>query len=263
MGITRNLGQVAGIIISSSEPENNQVLWYDTVNDLIKAYNAGSSSWDPIGSEGTGLVRLTVGDSLDYLSTKLDESLEVIADELKVTVPVTSVEKTKWDGQTTTYLVDNTTARDALSEMQAGDRCIVTNDGDGERAGYYWTGSQWKKDFDPDWENTNLLWANVVDGGDFFPLATKVIDIGDWNMDIAVYKDVTHELTKSNIKRVSAMIRDDNDTWYYDFKGVGVEYIQISDTVVKLVRTAGGYFDAAVFATTSYNRGYVVIDYIY
>jgi len=99
-------------------------------------------------------------------------------------------------------------------------------------------------------------------------LKTKVIDIGDWNMDASATKSVTHGLTQTKIRAVSAMIRSDSDTSYLplnctsstDVIAGGVDTGGISGIILR--RTAGGRFDNTSYDTaSSYNRGWITITY--
>jgi hypothetical protein len=102
-------------------------------------------------------------------------------------------------------------------------------------------------------------------------LKTKVIDIGDWNMDGFTSATVTHGLTLSNILTVSVMIRTDTGTNQYKLnRGVDATDASpqgfvdwISTTNIRLFRLTGGFFDGdALFDATSYNRGWITITYI-
>ncbi len=100
------------------------------------------------------------------------------------------------------------------------------------------------------------------------PLNTKVIEIGDWNMDTSTQATVTHGLTYANIRTVSATIRNDSDSTMYDFaatinnqNGISTGYIAITSTTIILARDTTGTFDSAVFDATSYNRGWITIQY--
>lgn len=167
---TKNLGQVAAIVISATAPSNNYLIWFDLSSNSLKYYNFETSTWDSLsGASSIGQVKLTPSDSLGYLINKLDSTLTVSGGQLKVAIPVTLAEKAKWNGATTTYFVTNLSGLTILTP-NAGDKAIVADDGDGKRAGYYWSGTDWIKDFDPDWENINLHWSNIVD----IPSATTV-----------------------------------------------------------------------------------------
>lgn len=57
-----------------------------------------------------------------------------------------------------TYVVTNTTARNALTGLISGDKCYETSTGDT----YIWNGTSWLTQAKADWENINLQWSNVV-----------------------------------------------------------------------------------------------------
>jgi hypothetical protein len=101
-------------------------------------------------------------------------------------------------------------------------------------------------------------------------LQTTVLDIGDWNMDASASVLVPHGLTLSNIRKVSATIRNDANTTYYKLSGNSsgsqtgyrVQISTFDATNVVLLREAGGFFDQTDFNATSYNRGWVVITHV-
>jgi len=105
---------------------------------------------------------------------------------------------------------------------------------------------------------------NLNDGA---VLRHKVIDIGDWDMDADVFVQVAHGLTLSKIRGISALIRRDDDLFYYDFmafngSGTGSHYINASDTNINLYRHTSGTFDSTNYNSTSYNRGWITIQYV-
>lgn len=118
---------------------------------------------------------------------------------------------------------------------------------------------------------TDALQTKVDDdlGVTNIKLNTKVIDIGDWNMDATSGAGVTHGLTLSKIRSVSALIRNDADTIYYPLSGSGTALVGdvqmviegITATLVSLSRQTGGNFDNTAFDSTSYNRGWITIQY--
>jgi hypothetical protein len=97
---------------------------------------------------------------------------------------------------------------------------------------------------------------------------TKVIDIGDWDMDATSAITVAHGLTLANIRSVTALVRDDAGTKFhmltpaYALSAVDGNIIEIDATNVSLSRTAAGYYDSVAFDSTSYNRGWITITYI-
>ena len=101
-------------------------------------------------------------------------------------------------------------------------------------------------------------------------LKTKVIDIGDWDMDATTGVDVAHGLTLANIRHISAMIRQDDDAIYWNLdRGLNVadmsqqgQVVAVASTNVSLWRLTSGVFDSTTYDSTSYNRGWIVITYI-
>lgn len=107
---------------------------------------------------------------------------------------------------------------------------------------------------------------NLKTGG----LLTKVIDIGDWNMDANSATFVAHGLSNFlKIRTVSVMIRRDDDSFFYDLQVVNVlngltsgSVLSIGPTDIILQRTDTGSFDQIDFNATSFNRGWVTIQYL-
>lgn len=109
--------------------------------------------------------------------------------------------------------------------------------------------------------------AAARDGG----ILRKKIDIGDWNMDANETAVVAHGVTFANIVGCTVLIRNDSNTErlaLYGFRDVpatptgegGQVKIEASD--ITLYRRNGGEFDTPDYNQTSYNRGYIIIDYL-
>lgn len=99
-------------------------------------------------------------------------------------------------------------------------------------------------------------------------LNRKIIEIGDWNMDSLASVQVTHGLTVSKIRSISAIIRHDTDnvvdpagglqsTGFVDF-GIGL----VGFSTITLERRTGGFFDSTDYDSTSFNRGWIVVDFL-
>jgi len=98
-------------------------------------------------------------------------------------------------------------------------------------------------------------------------LQTKIIEIGDWNMDTTTGLNKNHGLTLGDIRSISVIIIDDTGAASipldYDLGGTGASgnYLATS-TQIQLLRTTGGVFDNAGYNSTSYNRGWITIQYV-
>lgn len=100
-------------------------------------------------------------------------------------------------------------------------------------------------------------------------LLTKIIDIGDWNMDSTgtAPGGVAHGVTFTKIRDVQVMIRSDDTTIQSlltnsDSSGVAGGQVSVSSVNIVLSRTAAGIFDSAAYDSTSFNRGWIVIKYL-
>ncbi len=119
--------------------------------------------------------------------------------------------------------------------------------------------------------NTNEYFMPIVtrtDDGKI--IKTKVIPIGDWNMDYDGFVDITHGLGTAwqNILSITCFVRMDDLTKFYNLSHVtyttGVingAIASVSSTYVTIVRTTGGAFDSASFSGTGFSRGFVSITY--
>ena len=95
---------------------------------------------------------------------------------------------------------------------------------------------------------------------------TRIIEIGDWNMDVTVAVNVAHGLTLAKIRGITVIIRADSDTVRHDFpKPIGVAATEGSEANVNnivLIRATGGFFDTTTYDSTSFNRGWVIITHV-
>ena len=116
--------------------------------------------------------------------------------------------------------------------------------------------------------------ASVLGGGvqtdGINTLKTKIIDIGDWDMDSFTNVNIVHGLSLANIRTVTALIRNDANSTYTiltDGKDLTDGEAQgligsIGSIDINLVRLASGVFDSVNFSATSFNRGWITITYI-
>jgi len=88
----------------------------------------------------------------------------------------------------------------------------------------------------------------------------RIIEIGDWNMDSTPSLTIAHGVTVSNIRGLSVLIRSDPGTGYRNLYDGG--YATVANTNIYLVRTESGIFDSDGYDSTSFNRGYITIEYV-
>jgi hypothetical protein len=114
-----------------------------------------------------------------------------------------------------------------------------------------------------DWRLTNYI--------PYLPtLKTKIIDIGDWDMDATATVNIAHGLTMTNIRVMEAFIQSDGSAGVYPLNRVLNPTtptlqgsVSVADsTNITLHRTTGGIFDSINFDATSFNRGWITIIYI-
>jgi hypothetical protein len=101
-------------------------------------------------------------------------------------------------------------------------------------------------------------------------LLTKIVDIGDWNMDTTASVSVAHGLNNADIRSVQVIIRNDANNARLNLASAGTYNTTSSSTAffggintnIKMDRQLGGLFDSANYDATSFNRGWIVIQYI-
>lgn len=113
-------------------------------------------------------------------------------------------------------------------------------------------------------------------------LRTKVVEIGDWNMNSTSGVNIAHGLPDvTKIRSVSVIIRSDGSTIVYDFlSSPGVDQpstalniskrsgtiAEINSTNIELDQkqddgSSSSFFDGTGFDSTSFNRGWITIVY--
>jgi hypothetical protein len=101
----------------------------------------------------------------------------------------------------------------------------------------------------------------------------KVVEIGDWDMDTDAYMDVTHGLTLAKIISVRGVVRNDTADTHYQLQGLwsaagapdsapDIYISSIDATNVRISRRGGSIFDYTTFDSTSFNRGWIIVDYL-
>lgn len=114
---------------------------------------------------------------------------------------------------------------------------------------------------------------SLIDKGFFSDISasckTKIVDIGDWNMDANSGVNVAHGLVDhKQIRSIFVVIRNDADMSYENLSQVAVAgsisgaAFSWDATNILLSRTTSGGFDGPNYDSTSYNRGYVYIVYV-
>lgn len=100
-------------------------------------------------------------------------------------------------------------------------------------------------------------------------LLTARYDIGDWDMDAELFKNVLHSIDQEKIHKVTVLIRNDTNSGRLlinsdgDNDGACDGYFSISSTLIHIERRLGGYFDNPAYSNSaSYNRGFVTIEYL-
>ncbi len=115
-----------------------------------------------------------------------------------------------------------------------------------------------------DSDSTVTADGGVDAGGSGTFLKTKVIAIGDWNMDTTASLNVAHGLTLAKIRSFDVKVYVDGGAGIYNLN-VHLDAVQgyywCDSTYVRLFRTALGCFDNVSFQNTGFNRGWITIVY--
>lgn len=120
-------------------------------------------------------------------------------------------------------------------------------------------------------DGSGVLSVDGINGGSSRELKVKIIDIGDWNMDINNNTVVNHsypELQRDKIRDVSAIIRTDDGSLVLPLnRPHGGSPVSVQGSVswdndyFLLQRLTSGTFDSTSYDSTSYNRGWITIWY--
>ncbi len=117
----------------------------------------------------------------------------------------------------------------------------------------------------------DMLTGYLLPMGETRPMLKKVVEIGDWDMGTAASVVVAHDLGNwTGIRSVNVTIRNDSVNAYDDLNqftdaadpdllGGGVTAINATNITIR--RRTSGQFDGAAFDSTSFNRGWIVIDF--
>lgn len=94
-------------------------------------------------------------------------------------------------------------------------------------------------------------------------LRTKVLSIGDWNMDLnaSPASAIPHGITLANIRHMYTIIISDDSSQMVSLEYTNGGGVNANATNIILARNESGLFDNSAFDSTSFNRGYVIITY--
>lgn len=117
--------------------------------------------------------------------------------------------------------------------------------------------------------NVGVVYAGggISTGADY--LKWKIFPINDWNMDSTLQKFVTLTgISRDKIRSIDVVIRIDGGAQIHPLNRVDAagtlagswDFVNVSNDL-SLTRVTGGYFDNTSFDQTSFNRGYVTVQY--
>jgi len=118
---------------------------------------------------------------------------------------------------------------------------------------------------------SDVVYVDMAAATTAVKLTTKVIEIGNWNMDTTDGLNVAHGLDQSKIRTVNVVIRNDSaqgslskslDEGVNDLNTTRQGFYYINDSNILLKRLTGGLWDTDEFDEVSgYNRGWITITY--
>ena len=164
-----------------------------------------------------------------------------------------------WDGQDLVLRqLDSTVIKTFTSGTQTLDHFVVIQS----------DGSSWRIIFDKHFSTYALKTYVASELTAKSTLNTKVVNIGDWNMDATGNVNISHGIADfTKIRSVKVLIRNDADSQLRDLyrpdsptAGGYVDYIDSS--IVRLGRAASGEFDSTNYDSTSFNRGWIIIEHL-
>ena len=160
--------------------------------------------------------------------------------------------------------IDNDNLIGAAIETNAAGEVLISN----SVGGYDFTAFKYKADY------PGITWADELEiphqkrvlemmGG----LQTKIIEIGNWDMDANASPSViVHGLDVSKIREFQCVIINDADQSVSQLdrytNGLSSGIVNFSPTNILLTRTTGGEYDTTDYDTTPKNRGWVTIKYV-
>lgn len=106
----------------------------------------------------------------------------------------------------------------------------------------------------------------------FGDVRCKMLEIGDWDMDLNAIKTVVHGIDTSKFELVgcAAFVHPDSGSgsavYPLDYLNTSISNTPAGDyhvepSSVALSRTTGGHFDGTAFNQTGWNRGWVFVYY--
>lgn len=159
------------------------------------------------------------------------------------------------------FSVSSTGISNGPSGFTGDGQLVITDDGTflWQRLLQFTGGIEWNRRFD------GANWSGWV----LNRMGQKVVEIGDWNMDTTVTKDVDIEVAHTKVRSISVLIKSDSNGYLVPIDipdpttqlpagSVG----NIFGTEITLRRFDSARFDDAAFSDTGYNRGYVYVTYV-
>jgi len=97
-------------------------------------------------------------------------------------------------------------------------------------------------------------------------LYKKIIEIGDWDIDTGQLNEISHGIADHNkIRTVQVIIRSDADTVNHPLDydpGDGAEgWWRIDENDIHMYALPSGIFNLGGYSSTSFNRGWITIEY--
>jgi hypothetical protein len=237
-------------------------MYKNNVSNVVRTYDLGTTSWSTVNPSNAA-VDITINDTAgNFDSGEVEGALAECA---------TKDGAQTLDAKTLTELVDVTGTSSAPLNIKAGNNHLFLSGHVGANAVYlgFYQGTGGTVFGDgAGGSNAHVNAAGEFVGKSFNGLNTKVIEIGDWDMDATQAINVAHGLTMTNIRAINVMIRTDDNSLYtnLDYRNAtqngGYFSPNNNGTDITLGRDASGLFDDPNYNATSFNRGWVTIQYV-
>jgi hypothetical protein len=115
----------------------------------------------------------------------------------------------------------------------------------------------------------SAIYRNIAgDEGPMANLKTKVIEIGNWNMDTTASVSIAHGLAIDDIRSVDFIVRSDDGLTRYTNAArafgatLSVYIASITATNINLMRDTGSAVDDPAWDDSPYNRGWITVNYV-
>lgn len=241
------------------DASDDGIEFWDSTLKVRKTFNGGTLTWGLTStSVATNAVDVNLADAGTYYPT--DNVEAALQDIATPSVAGKGANLLGIEDSGGKYI--GTDVETALTELSTTAELGSVSTGEGssivgiEDTGGYFTG-------------TDVEAVTQEIGSSLGGLNTKVIDIGDWDMNAIASVQIDLGVQQAFIRSIDVLLRRDDGNLLSHIDnadGTISGYLELTQffTVGQAVlhRTAAGIFDSGDYNATSYNRGWIVIQYV-